>query len=319
MHRPLVVFTHGGGRLGNQLLNFGHLIAWAEEGAHEFDIMSMAFWPYADHFVGTATNLLCFYPAPEGTPPVPWRGARAVDGVLRVRGRNRGLRSLRRTLQFLLRGHAVQYDSRHPLPLDPALSHQFQEHDVVFLSGWGWRNWSLFRRHQHAIRTFLTPAVKHQQIAVPFIEGLRGHYDKLIGILIRQDDYRLGNNVTYLFESDIYAEWMRMAAQLFAPQRVGFVIASDEVQDEQRFNGINYHMATGAMGQRGHYLESLLELSLCDLIMTPPSTFGVWAAFMADKPILPLVHSDQILDETMILSNHIFDALEDEHLTFSVK
>src|SRR5437870_3543900 len=69
-----VVFTHGGGRFGNQLTLFGHLIALAEENPG-IGILNISFWPYAGLCRGTQHNPLCQYPPITARAPWPWRNA----------------------------------------------------------------------------------------------------------------------------------------------------------------------------------------------------------------------------------------------------
>jgi hypothetical protein len=49
------------------------------------------------------------------------------------------------------------------------------------------------------------------------------------------------------------------------------------------------------VAQGGHFVESMTELSLCDVIVSPPSTFAGWAAFLGQVPQLSLTRLDQII------------------------
>ncbi len=81
----------------------------------------------------------------------------------------------------------------------------------------------------------------------------------------------------------------------------------------------NVNFATGIAVGKGHYLESMAELSQCDMIMTPPSTFGVWAAFLGDIPILPLCDPSQVVSKQNLLYNNIFDAVFHPEMSVLVK
>jgi hypothetical protein len=63
----------------------------------------------------------------------------------------------------------------------------------------------------------------------------------------------------------------------------------------------------------------MAELSQCDMIMTPPSTFGVWAAFLGDIPILPLCDPSQVVSKQNLLYNNIFDAVFHPEMSVLVK
>ncbi len=55
------------------------------------------------------------------------------------------------------------------------------------------------------------------------------------------------------------------------------------------------------------------------MIMTPPSTFGVWAAFLGDIPILPLCDPSQVVSKQNLLYNNIFDAVFHPEMSVLVK
>jgi len=98
----------------------------------------------------------------------------------------------------------------------------------------------------------------------------------------------------------------------------GFLIASDETQDPTKFDDKRYHFATGEGIGSNHFLESFVELSLCDLVLTPPSTFAVFAAFLGDIPIVPLTENSGS-DGWEHLENNLFDALTHPSLSESVQ
>ncbi len=156
----------------------------------------------------------------------------------------------------------------------------------------GPRNWELFSEHQQTIRDFFVPVPPFTQRAQAFIDTLRDlSYDMLVGVLIRQTDYRNWNGGKYFFTTSQYTDWMKQILDLFPAKNIGFIVASDEQQKPSAFQGLNLHFTSGSVNCGGHYLESLLELSACDLIASPPSTFSAWASFMGNKPLLPLARS----------------------------
>jgi hypothetical protein len=163
--------------------------------------------------------------------------------------------------------------------------------DLTLLAGWGVRCWPLVIKHLSTIRTHLTPGEEHLSVAHSFITPLREKHDKLVGVLIRQGDYRTWNDGKYFFESSRYKELMEAYAAKFPSQDVGFVIASDEQQDEEVFADDSFTFATGEAVGPGHYVENFAELSLCDEVLTPPSTFSVFAAILGESPVIPL-HPD---------------------------
>ena len=318
-----VIFTHGGGRFGNQLLQFGHLIALTEDH-RQLSLINWSFWPYADFCAGTSGNPLCFYAA-DGRPP-PALGtalARSVEGVLS---------SLPSSIQSSLRFRLPRMAHRHlpsrsvdledtwggvdvtalgglrvrnpvgPNPHtaesynlgNPALIGRCSRPGSVLLAGWPFCDWDAFDRHADKVRAFLAPASRFQDVATPFIHELRRRYRTLVGVLIRQQDYRVWDGGRYFFPSSQYREWMEQAAAAFGPDCC-LVVATDESQSPDFLQGLNAVWCTGAVTQGGHFVESMSELSLCDVIVSPPSTFAAWAAFLGQVPQLPLTRPDQVI------------------------
>ncbi len=313
MKKSLVIFMHGGGRLGNQLINFGHFIGWIKENLKRVELVNVAFWDYASLFIGTESNPLCRYPNPVSLS-VFWRVAQTLQ-------QNRHIdivRALRctRVLRYIFRIQAIDRGYNSMDIGGDEFSEKIMSSRVTLLSGWGLRNWDLFEKHQQTIREFFCPAQRFQSTASSFVRSIRHKYDTLVGVLIREDAYRTWAKGKYFFKTSAYVGWMKDVVNMFDSQRVGFIIVSDENQDEREFQGLNYHMATGEKTGSGHYLENLIELSQCHLVMSPPSTFGAWASFMGAKPLLPLLEQNQRLTTNMILSEHIFDARK--HPEFSV-
>lgn len=308
--KPLhtIVLTHGGGRLGNQLLQLGHQLAFAREYAGEFRVVDMAFWRFWAFFELTRTNPLCVYPDRPG----------GLWAILELVARSTSLlpdRLQRYQYETMNRAafHVVSMFPgvqsivlRSDQEVDLASSdyrNTLRRYSVTLLKGWQFWSWDLFRKHEDFVRDSLAPNRKTADKARSFITSLREKYGVLVGVLIRQSDYRHKENWggRFYFETERYVAWMSDVGKLFPCERVGFVVASEVRQDKGLFAGLDVHMATGAAGENGHYIESLVELSMCDLIVAPPSTFASWAAFMGQSRILQLVDRDQCIQEDQIL------------------
>lgn len=317
MKESLAIFRGGGGRFANQLINFGHLIAWAEENPDRFGLINLRFWEYSDLVCGTESNVLCRYPVPVD-PAWSERAANAVAKALQKGTCGSGTKLVGQVLKHLCRFPEIRLDDSKCDHVDLG-SIEFNDavagNRVTVLSGYGFRNWDLFGRHQPKIRDFLLPARRFHEAASSFVRSVRHRYDVLVGVYIRQDDYRIWRDGEYFFETGAYVDRMKDVVNMFPSQVVGFIVASDEVQDEGDFRAFDFHMATGNKAGPGHYLENMVELSLCDLVMSPPSTFGAWAAFLRNKPLLPICEPNVRLDGNMVLRGNILDACK--HPRFS--
>lgn len=314
--KPLLIYTHGAGRLGNQLFAYGHFVAFLEEYYGEFDFINLACAPYAPLLEHTANKSQCSYP----THHRQLRWLIALTSALKAHSSSGFLSEMQTKLLVncsrLLHGYGqivpchqsilaldlyhwsfVAGERRDYLDLGhPETVQALKHHTISVLGGWGIRSWTLFEKHSAAVRAALAIHPQFRTPAQQFVTTLREKYDFLIGVVIRQGDYRTSGKLyqQFLFETQQYVRWMRDALDVFAEKgRIGFIVASDEVQQPETFTDLPIHFATGRAVGTGHYVENLVELSHCDLIMTPATTFGAWAAFAGNCPILPLIDASQ--------------------------
>jgi hypothetical protein len=97
---------------------------------------------------------------------------------------------------------------------------------------------------------------------------------------VRRSDYKIWNNGRFYFSIDEYRSFIARAQEVFGPG-CHFIIGSEERLAPDAFRDLDCSWCTGVVGA-GHYVESMVELSLCDMIMSPPSTFSAWAAFLGE-------------------------------------
>lgn len=333
MNKSHIIFTHGGGRLANQLTNFGHLIALVEEYKDSLNLTNIAFWSYNTLFESTKNSPLCNYPATENSNylmPVYRFISRLENNTQRIVKKQiinylhlkaailPGDLSLMRechTLNSYLAGKRIAgfsfSDEKH---ISLMLSNR-----KILLAGYPIRNWTLFKKHQHVIKNYFQVEASFRNKSNNFIQNIRNNYDYIIGVLIRRNDYKTWSKGKYYFEFDRYFSWINKIEALYSQRKAAVVITSDENIPGSFLKKSNYFKATGCQGAKGHYIESFHELSLCDLVVTPPSTFGIWAAFLGNIPILPLCGTNCEISGKTILKNHIFDAIAHEYMSKSIR
>jgi hypothetical protein len=127
-----------------------------------------------------------------------------------------------------------------------------------------------------------------------------------VGLLIRQTDYRVFAP-QFFFTWQVYRTFITQLRQRFGP-RSAIVVATDETQPPGVFDDLGVTWCTGEKAGNGHYMESFAELALCDVVASVPSTFSAWAAFFANKPILPICAADDDLRTVPLLERHLLDA-----------
>lgn len=300
MAKPLVVFTHGGGRLGNQLFNVAHLWAWLEEMHPETRLCVLPFWPFAQLYQfpgadagmvrGKAGRFLSACYAIYRRLPHPWnrRWMKAVGAALRIAGRVFGW----------TQWHMPHADKIVLELSDPSFNRTIQSASTILLSGWLLRSWSIVVRKEPQLRAAIQAEKSFELLASKHIAAIREDCDFLVGVQIRHGDYKHWQNGKYYFSTTEVVAQMRAIEAAYPQKSVCFLVTSDEPQDETLFDGINWRWSQGAAQVGGHYLLSILELGMCDLIVAPHSTFSAWAALYGDKPLYWMQRNKQVFSPT---------------------
>jgi hypothetical protein len=324
-----ILFTHGGGRFANQIYNYAHLLALAYECGGEFAFVQMAFWQYASLLALGDTNPLCAegwegveYPRlqwlrrwldrwRQGNGSLPKRWAIGLLYAWYGHPLAHRTQAIKTNPQEWLLGRS--YPGLHFT--DPKVIALLRQARITCLSGFDLYDWAMVVKHGDKIRDRMQFHPQYQILGDRWLRGLRQRYRLLLGVMLRQGDYRTWLGGRYYFSPAQYAIWLTQVAELFpnyAPGEIGFVVASDEPQSLETFGDLPVHWTTGIAGGSGHYIESMVELAGCDRILTPPSSFGLWAAFMGNIPVIALVDAAQDLRRSSWVHPEDFDRLLDK-------
>tara|TARA_Y100000588_G_scaffold393210_1_gene508046 strand:- start:9149 stop:10201 length:1053 start_codon:yes stop_codon:yes gene_type:complete len=344
---PQVIYILKGGRLGNQLIRFFHLLAWVKENNDACQLTNVNFWQYASLFESWISNPFCSYPdeispnwinralyrlaSGKQMPSIPKANSidKTTDNEQHAALRRRHHR-LHRYLSHLPNIQSITSESlvdgndvvTEIINLDSDhVRYSILNSPITLLGGWRIEAWESFYHQRTEIRSYFQAVRQYRSIATECIAHARGTSDStmLIGVLIRQDDYSGWAGGRYYFSTKQYAKFMRMVQDLYSNKNCSFLVVSDEKQLAQNFIGLNVSFGTGSATGPGHYIENLVELSYCDLILSPPSTFSVVAAYLGNVPILPITGDETGLSEANILHDNIFSARLDSHFSASVK
>jgi hypothetical protein len=320
-HPPhTVIYTHGGGRLGNQVMRFAHWMAWVRAHPGEIEVLNFAFWPFADYFASWREHPGCVFPLRPGRADWLARRRAGLPRWLRepVEARSRLPRVVQAAGHWWPGWQAVDLDivREESIDLDdPGFLARIARRPATTLCGWKIASWRLVAEQQAELRGFFAPAPEFARPAEEFIGGLRRRHDVVVGLLIRQSDYREWEGGRFYFSTAQYIAWIRQLLDLHAGRRVAVVVASEEWQDPAAFAGLPVYQATGNVRAGGHWFENWVGLSLCDFIVSPPSTFSATAAFRGGIPLWPIGTADQAMAFDQLIGDGMIGAAT--HPTFS--
>lgn len=159
---------------------------------------------------------------------------------------------------------------------------------LVVLQGWLFRDWEALERHEDEVRRILSPDATVQAEARSLVEVARGDGDVLVGVHIRQGDYRRHLGGRFYFSTDAYVHVMERIRDLLKGE-VRFLVATDTPQDWALFAHLPCTRSNGAP------LQDLFGLAACDYLFGPPSSFTLWASFYGRTPLAMLVSPEHDL------------------------
>jgi hypothetical protein len=148
--------------------------------------------------------------------------------------------------------------------------------------GWKFSDYAGIRKHREGIARYFTPVAPVRKPVEALISRARTMGDLLVGVHIRQEDYRSWKNGIHFYETERYVQWMREIVESNPGGRVVFVVCASDALDESLFRGIP------SLKGPGFPACDLHALSLCDKIIGPPSTFSAWASYHGGVPLCVL-------------------------------
>lgn len=284
------------------------------------EVVNFAFWPYAKYFDLWAEHPGCVFPLKDSFADLLAKEYSYLPSWLRekLEGRYRLPRFVHVGGVLLPRSQSIQVNIAREESLELG-SREFlkrlESFKTTTISGWRIADWKLVRSRESGIRELFRPALRYEYPAREFLGALRKRYDWIVGVLVRQSDYRTWSNGDFYYTSDRYARWIGELIRLYADRRVAFVLASEEYQDPGIFAGLPVFLATGNPHAGGHWFENWVELTLCDVILSAPSTFSATAAFRGGIPLWPVMYAEQVLDFDQLIEDGMVGAAE--HPIFS--
>jgi hypothetical protein len=157
---------------------------------------------------------------------------------------------------------------------------------LILPMGWKFCDHAGIKEHRDAIVRYFTPVEPVSLHAESAIRRARECGESVIGVHIRQEDYRFWKGGVHYYEAECYARWMRQCMEIFSHRKPAFIVCSSNRLDPEIFNGLPIVFGPGSA------VGDLHALSLCDRIMGPPSTFSMWASYSGNTPLCMLRNRD---------------------------
>jgi len=283
---PIVIVSNKAGRLGNRLFQSAHFMGNAL--SHGYRLLNPSFDEYAGFFEGSASDPLC------ATPCVTEIQDHELASQLRaVFFFMAGAFSMPCSKIFSKRMSLFDIRDLDETD-DPCMdlnTEGFQKllrpGSVTFVKGWRFTDHLNLVRFRDQIVRYHTPVQSIIHEAENVVAHARDAGKSVIGVHVRQEDYRFWKGGVHFYETELYAQWMRKCAEIY--EDVVFLVCASNKLDFDGFRGLNVVYGPGFP------VGDLHALSLCDRIMGPPSTFSMWASYFGNTPLCILQRREQIV------------------------
>jgi hypothetical protein len=127
----------------------------------------------------------------------------------------------------------------------------------------------------------------------------------IIGVHIRRGDYISWFNGKYYYQDSDYIKIMKEILQVAFPEAY-FVICSDENIEHANFTDLGNKVEFSGL----NFIQDLILLSECDMIIGPPSTFNAYASFIGEKPLYTIKDPQKkIYKNDFIVNDGMIDKL----------
>ena len=264
--KKIVILENNGGQLANQLWQYANIYAYSLEVGCEIE--NWSFFRYYNYFNlnKITNNLLCnFFYTKKFTSLIKFLYGQYC-------------------LMYKIFSPSLILKSRINFYLPPSRNTDRNHNNILkkigldakvrYFCGWNFRNPDGLIKYHSEIKKYFKPKEIYFNEVTDFISRARENNKVLVGVHIRQGDYRKWNNGIYYFScSEVRIILDNFLANRTNPSEVVFIICSDEDIEDEIFYGLNYIKGLGKS------ILDLYTLALTDMIIGSVSTYGQWASY----------------------------------------
>lgn len=267
----MLIVTQRVGRLGNQVYLLAHLLAFSQATGIGFAHPTLR--EYGMFFKGTRRDALvrypraaAFFPYGEIARKVISLGTRLLDKTCFSFGRR-------------LNWQRIDYRETFDLSNPEFLAGVRQRKHTWISGGWRFQYPMITDAFLPIAREFFALTAPYSTNVARVLDAARQGVDLLIGVHIRQTDFKEHAGGKFYFTTGQYASVMQEASRLFPGRSVRFLVVSDEPKTQADFPGLSCCWGTGVP------IEDMYALGGCDLIISNvASSFSAWPSFLYQIP-----------------------------------
>ena len=295
MKKTIIILASApGARLANQLWNFISIYAYClakgyqcqnfsffEEKKHKGEKIFNSFFDYGSYFNIPLKNIflkiLLFFHLKNNKL------------IRKIRPYHRYVKIIK-----ILHPEKIIYSGDSPFYLPPSENKnqeqaekikklELSQDKKIYFSGWFLRNPRGLAEYRKEIVSYFQPKKETQEKIAALTDKLKSQYEHLVGVHIRQSDYKkeFYDGKLYFKEKEINI-FLKEYLDNFKidPGKTCFIICSDENVN------LNYFTDLNIIKSNFNAVEDLFLLAATDIIIGSDSTFGAFASYYGDIPMI---------------------------------
>jgi len=274
-NKKAIILQHGGGELANQLWNFVSVFAFCLE--KKFECRNYSFFEYNCNFnIPVKNKLIEFIFFKPFSQRIERRNGfftkffrnlyKIYIIIVRIFFKNKIVSSKNTTNEvFYL----------PPSSTESKYISLLENKSIIYFEGWLFRNPTGLEKYRKEILEYFKPNEKIEKNINKYILELRKRYEHIIGVHIRQGDYKIFKGGKYLIDQKRIREILDEYLSFFQKnsEKICFLITSDGKIEENNFVGLNYIIS------KKNPVEDLFLLSKTDIVIGSDSSFGEFSAY----------------------------------------
>ena len=276
LRKKLIIVCDKYGRMGNRLFLFTQLIEFSYQNGHE--LWLPGFHDYKKFFESTKDKKFIRFPLGRINIPNPFSEISTFNAFNQI---SKLLKKLGNNRLFQNINSYSQTDN------DPFKRINSASAKCILFNGFIFHQHFLCLKHAYpTIKKMFKPSSQYNKLIEEPVRKLRASSDIVVGVLIRQTDYREWNEGKCFFTSSQYANILLGLEASFGDQNLSFFIATDEQQELSTFKSLN------SIIRVGFPVENLYSLARCDILIGPSSSYIGWAALYGKLSLFTIQSPD---------------------------
>ena len=285
--KKLVIIRAAGNELANQLWNYASIYAYSLE--RKYILLNPSFFEYGNSFVMKSA------PNPLFKAIFFDRFNHSVTRKTSLKRRvwRKIYKWYSTLILFFFRKYIIIASGQdvHYLPptnISDDIARLEANAKTIYLDGWLFRNPVGLEKYRNEINEYFKPKEDILSVVATYESSLRAKFKKIIGVHIRQGDYKTWRGGAYLIPQKRVREILDeyIASFDINMQKTCFLLTSDGTIDAEVFSGLNIEIS------RNEAVADLFLLSKADTIIGSNSTFNAFASYYGNVPLIVMQNKD---------------------------